>query len=158
MSFWRRSGPIDRAAVTLLALLVLGALLVPALSRQDPLAIGDVLALRLLPPGARDVHGVFHWLGTDRFGRDAGRVSLAVGLLGSLLASGVGTIAGAIAAWSGGIVDRTLMAVADALLAIPRLVLLLVCVHLSWEVSRLEEETRTLAEDMALLRAEREQQ
>jgi hypothetical protein len=32
--------------------------------------------------------------------------------------------------------------------------LLLVCIHLSWEVSRLEEETRTLAEDMALLRAE----
>lgn len=34
--------------------------------------------------------------------------------------------------------------------------LLLVCVHLSWEVSRLEEETRTLAEDMALLRAKTE--
>ncbi|MDG4781315.1 DUF2304 domain-containing protein [Micromonospora zamorensis] len=32
--------------------------------------------------------------------------------------------------------------------------LLLVCVHLSWEVSHLEEETRTLAEDFALLRAE----
>ncbi|MEU4476367.1 DUF2304 domain-containing protein [Micromonospora sp. NPDC023888] len=32
--------------------------------------------------------------------------------------------------------------------------LLLVCVHLSWEVSRLEEETRTLAEDFALLRTE----
>ena len=31
--------------------------------------------------------------------------------------------------------------------------LLLVCVHLSWEVSALEEETRTLAEDFALLRA-----
>lgn len=29
--------------------------------------------------------------------------------------------------------------------------LLLVCVHLSWEVSRLEEETRTLAEHVALL-------
>ncbi len=29
--------------------------------------------------------------------------------------------------------------------------LLLVCVHLSWEVSRLEEETRTLAEGLALL-------
>lgn len=29
--------------------------------------------------------------------------------------------------------------------------LLLVCVHLSWEVSRLEEETRTLAEHIALL-------
>ncbi|PZG09290.1 DUF2304 domain-containing protein [Micromonospora craterilacus] len=32
--------------------------------------------------------------------------------------------------------------------------LLLVCIHLSWEVSRLEEETRTLAEEFALLRAE----
>jgi hypothetical protein len=32
--------------------------------------------------------------------------------------------------------------------------LLLVCIHLSWEVSRLEEETRTLAEQMALLRTE----
>jgi hypothetical protein len=36
------------------------------------------------------------------------------------------------------------------------LFLLLVCVHLSWEVSRLEEETRTLAEDLALMRAELE--
>ncbi|HEX7746501.1 MAG TPA: DUF2304 domain-containing protein [Micromonosporaceae bacterium] len=32
--------------------------------------------------------------------------------------------------------------------------LLLVCLHLSWEVSRLEEETRTLAENFALLRTE----
>jgi hypothetical protein len=31
-------------------------------------------------------------------------------------------------------------------------VLLLICLHLSWEVSRLEEETRSLAEDLALLR------
>jgi hypothetical protein len=32
------------------------------------------------------------------------------------------------------------------------LVLLVVCVHLSWEVSRLEDETRALAEEVALLR------
>jgi len=32
--------------------------------------------------------------------------------------------------------------------------LLLVCMHLSWETSRLEEETRTLAEDIALLRSD----
>lgn len=35
------------------------------------------------------------------------------------------------------------------------LFLLVVCVHLSWEVNRLEEETRTLAEEVALIRAER---
>ncbi len=32
--------------------------------------------------------------------------------------------------------------------------LLFVCLHLSWEVNRLEEETRCLAEDLALLRTE----
>ena len=33
--------------------------------------------------------------------------------------------------------------------------LLLVSMHLTWEVSRLEEESRTLAEEIALVRAER---
>jgi hypothetical protein len=32
--------------------------------------------------------------------------------------------------------------------------LLLVCMHLTWEVSRLEEEGRTLAEEIALIRTE----
>jgi peptide/nickel transport system permease protein len=116
---------------------VLAALLVPALSHQDPLGIGDVLRLRLLPPFSRDSLGNFHLLGTDRFGRDlfvrmmlAGRISLAVGIVGSVVASGVGTIAGAAAAWMGGVVDRLLMAISDALLALPRLVLLLVCASL----------------------------
>ncbi|CAG7622876.1 DUF2304 domain-containing protein [Actinacidiphila bryophytorum] len=36
--------------------------------------------------------------------------------------------------------------------------LLLVCLHLSWESSRLEEETRTLAEEIALIRAALEEQ
>jgi hypothetical protein len=31
-------------------------------------------------------------------------------------------------------------------------ILLLICTHLSWEVSQLEEETRTLAEEVALIR------
>src|SRR5690349_6757814 len=31
-------------------------------------------------------------------------------------------------------------------------VLVLICIHLCWEVSRLEEETRTLAEEVALIR------
>ncbi len=128
---------IPGAATAILVLLAAACVLVPALSPQDPLGIGDVLRLRLLPPFSRDVYGHFHLLGTDRFGRDlfvrmmlAGRISLAVGIVGSVVASGVGTIAGAIAAWAGGAVDRTVMALSDALLAIPRLVLLLVCASL----------------------------
>jgi peptide/nickel transport system permease protein len=134
---WRRLMSADGAAAALLLILVTAVVVVPALSSQDPLGIGDVLSLRLVPPFSRDAHGVFHLLGTDRFGRDlfvrmmlAGRISLAVGIAGSLLASGLGTAIGAIAAWLGGWFDRVLMALGDALLALPRLVLLLVCAAL----------------------------
>jgi peptide/nickel transport system permease protein len=128
---------IDIFALAVLAGLIAGAIFVPWFSHQNPLAIGDVLRLRLLPPGSTDINGDFHLLGTDRFGRDlfvrmmlAGRVSLAVGVAGSLLASGVGTAVGALAAWLGGAIDAASMAIADALLALPRLVLLLVCAAL----------------------------
>ena len=42
----------------------------------------------------------------------------------------------------------------NLLLFVAVVVLLLVCVHLSWEVSRLEDETRVLAEEVALLNFE----
>jgi peptide/nickel transport system permease protein len=120
-----------------LVLLALGTLLVPWFARRDPLAIGDVLTLRLIPPLASDSRGDFHLLGTDRFGRDlfvrmmlAGRLSLAVGVIGSVVAGAIGTLVGAAAAWRGGVLDMVAMALADALLAIPRLVLLLVCAAL----------------------------
>jgi peptide/nickel transport system permease protein len=140
----RRAGKLSTSldvttvvSLVVLAALTLAVIIVPAVAREDPLAIRDVLRLRLLPPGARDAEGAFHLLGTDNFGRDlfvrimlGGRVSLAVGVLGSLLASAVGTLIGAVAAWRGGLVDRATMGLADALLAIPRLVLLLVCAAL----------------------------
>lgn len=126
-------------AIGLLVVLATASVLVPLFARDDPLAIGDVLSLRLLPPFSRDANGHLHLLGTDRFGRDlfvrmmlAGRISLAVGIVGSVFAATLGTLAGAIAAWRGGWIDRLLMAFADALLSIPRLVLLLVCAAL-WQ-------------------------
>jgi peptide/nickel transport system permease protein len=130
---------LEWASLGALGLLALGTLVVPWLARRDPLAIGDVLSLRLMPPFATDSRGDFHLLGTDRFGRDlfvrmmlAGRLSLAVGVIGSVFAAGAGTIVGAAAAWWGGALDAIAMAVADALLAVPRLVLLLVCAAL-WQ-------------------------
>jgi peptide/nickel transport system permease protein len=137
IAFWRTTNGRTRAAIIMLLALALGAVLVPTLASTDPLAIGDALALRLLPPFSIDALGHFHLLGTDTFGRDlfvramlAGRLSLAVGVAGSALAGGVGIAIGAIAGSRGGVLDRIAMGAGDVLLAIPRLIILLVCAAL----------------------------
>ena len=137
IAFWRRAGWQTRAAMLVLAALALGALFVPALASASPTAIGDALALRLLPPFSVDAAHHFHLLGTDAFGRDlfvramlAGRLSLVVGIAGSVLAGAVGIAIGAIGGWKGGVLDRIAMGAGDVLLAIPRLIILLVCAAL----------------------------
>jgi peptide/nickel transport system permease protein len=132
----RVRAPRDRALVAGLAtlgMLVSAAIVVPMISGQDPRAIGDILATRLVAPGNRDSLGNWHALGTDAFGRDillrlwsAARLSLGVGVAGSALAGVLGIALGAIAGWRGGFVERVIVAVGDAMLAVPRLVLLLV--------------------------------
>jgi len=126
-----------RGALAALLTLAVLALVVPPLATVDPLAFDDVVGARLIAPFGRDAAGAWHPFGTDRFGRDilvrmllAARISLAVGILGSLLATAVGILVGAVTGWWRGALDRAAMAVADALLAIPRLILLLLCAAL----------------------------
>ena len=68
-------------------------------------------------------------LGTDFQGRDilsrliyGARVSLIVGLMGTLVAGGIGTTMGILAGYVGGWVDQIIMRVTDAWLALPALV------------------------------------
>ena len=136
----RPSGTLPATVVIAAVILVVigaGTILVPMFAPADPLAIGDVTAARYLPPFSVDASGAFHLLGTDGFGRDlfvrmmlGGRLSLAVGVVGSVLAGLVGVAVGAVAGWRGGMVDRLTMAAADLLLSLPRLILLLVCASL----------------------------
>ncbi len=130
--------PRDRTIATATALLVgvaIGSVVVPMFANTDPLGVGDIAATGLVPPLGRDAEGAFHLLGTDRFGRDlfvrmmlAGRISLFIGVVGSLLAATLGTLIGAVAGARGGLIDRAIMAITDAFLGIPRLVLLLLAV------------------------------
>ena len=85
-----------------------------------------------LPNGERDFTPRLHLLGTDRLGRDrfsrlliAARFSLIVAPLSALLAGLLGIAVGGIAGYIGHATDATLMRVADAVIALPTLVLVL---------------------------------
>ena len=89
------------------------------------------LAIENQPPGPG------HPLGTDNNGYDVlgrlmvgGQISLEVGLAAAILATGLGTIWGAVAGYFGGTADTVMMRVVDALLAIPTLFLALVVVSM----------------------------
>ena len=123
-ALFRRDPAAAVAAVTLVAI-VLAALLAPWLAPYDPAQLLDLEA-GAQPPSAD------HWLGTDSLSRDllsrilfGARVSLGVSALAVAVATIVGTAWGAIAGYAGGWVDRALMHVVDAGLAIPRILLLL---------------------------------
>ncbi len=129
-----------RVGAGLLALAVLAALLAPLLA-GDPIAQHDIVATRFLPPLASDLHGSFHLLGTDRFGRDVwarlvygARVSLGVGALATVLSVAIGMAVGAAAGYWRSWVGVTLLGVTDFALALPRVVLLLLLASL-WQPS-----------------------
>ncbi len=120
---WQRAG--GRAGIIALVLLTLLALIGP-LALPDPTAQGDLLTGALLPPGPG------HLLGTDQLSRDVLarivtglRLSLVIGLASACLAVVLGAAVGLIAGSRAGLVDTVLMRIVDALLAIPRLFLLL---------------------------------
>lgn len=125
------------AGIGVLGIIAAAGVLAPLLAPLDPLAQPDVLAGRFLAPFAVGPEGVRHWLGTDQLGRDlfarllyGARISLAVGLLSVAVSVGLGAAVGVAAAVAGGPVERWLMAMTDAALALPRIVLLLALVTL----------------------------
>ena len=134
----------DRRAATglvILAILCAIAVLAPLIAPADPVVQQDVLRTRFLPPFAAGPEGNMYLLGTDRFGRDllsrlvyGARISLAVGLLSVTVSVALGTAIGLVSAYFGGSVERALMALTDATLAMPRIVLLLALITL-WEPS-----------------------
>ncbi|MBA9026843.1 MULTISPECIES: ABC transporter permease [Bacillaceae] len=107
-----------------LLFLLLATILAPVLTSYDPLSIG--LAKTLQPPSAA------HLFGTDELGRDVltrllygGRISLTVGAAAMIIAIVIGAGFGVISGFLGGVADRIMMRILDALLSIPSILLMI---------------------------------
>ncbi|ASL47282.1 Oligopeptide transport system permease protein OppC [Burkholderia sp. AD24] len=113
----------NRAAFTgfiVLLLVVISCVVGPWLLPNNPID-SDWSAISL-PPTWQNMH----WFGTDELGRDllaralqGGRVSLEVGLLGTLVSGLIGVAYGATAGFLGGRVDAVMMRIVDMMYAIP---------------------------------------
>jgi peptide/nickel transport system permease protein len=119
------------AAAAVLLLIVIPCAAAPLFAPYDPSAQPDI-ARRSQPPS------LAHPLGTDPFSRDilsrvlyGGRVSLSVAFIATLVSITLGTAYGAVAGFVGGTVESVMMRLLDALLSIPRL-LLLIAIFAVW--------------------------
>ncbi|WP_244306006.1 ABC transporter permease [Paraburkholderia lacunae] len=108
------------AGFIVLLLIVIACVAGPWLLPNGPID-SDWSAISL-PPTWQNMH----WFGTDELGRDllartlqGGRVSLEVGLLGTLVSGLIGVAYGASAGYLGGRVDAVMMRVVDMMYAIP---------------------------------------
>lgn len=113
----------NRAAMVslvVLALIALAAIVAPSLS---PNPFNEVYWDRIAaPPDPANQH----WFGTDGNGRDlfvrtlyGTRVSLAVGVIATLVSLVIGVAWGAVAGWAGGLVDEVMMRIVDILYSLP---------------------------------------
>lgn len=121
---WRdRSGMLGMA---LFLTVVVAAVFAPQLSPYDPLE--QNLRYNKIPPAWSTEGSWDHPFGTDNLGRDTfsrilygARVSLTVGFVGVLIASGIGLVIGSIAGYTGGRVDDITMSVINLILSLPYL-------------------------------------
>ncbi|MGI8619571.1 MAG: ABC transporter permease [Gemmatimonadaceae bacterium] len=126
-----RARPGTMLAAAALVVIVIAAAAAPLIAPYDPVAQPDIVAGGTLAPSSE------HPLGTDQFSRDVlsrllfgARISLLVGVLATAVAVTVGTAYGLAAGYVGGLVDEVMMRLVDALMSIPRVLLVLALVAL----------------------------
>jgi oligopeptide transport system permease protein len=115
-----RANPAAILALAAISALVVITLLGPWLNPND------TQTLDWLHVAARPGLQSAHWFGTDRLGRDlyartlAGtRVSIAIGLVASILSIAVGVSYGAISGYLGGRIDQAMMRIIEILSGLP---------------------------------------
>ena len=126
-----RTAPGLVLAAVVLLLIIVSATAAPLIAPYDPVAQPDIVAGSTLSPSYD------HPMGTDQFSRDVlsrllfgARISLLVGILATTVAVTIGTVYGLAAGYVGGLVDEIMMRLVDALMSIPRVLLVLALVAL----------------------------
>ena len=114
--------PVTGIAFGLFVLIVLAAVLGPAVVPYDPLASNTDAALK--PPSVQ------HWFGTDQLGRDvfsrvvvAAQLDFFIAVASVALVFVMGGLAGVAAGFFGGWTDRIVGRIADTIMAFPLFVL-----------------------------------
>src|SRR3989475_10548349 len=110
-----------------LLVVIVCAIAAPLVTNGEPTAQRDIVANRFLPPLSSDAHGVFHPIGTDRFGRDVwtrlvygARISMGVGVLAVLISLLLGIAIGAVAGYWQGPISLTLLGFTHLAFSFPR--------------------------------------
>jgi len=126
-AFYRlRHNRAAMVSIVVLIVIIAACIVLPAINGilQDPNS-QNLPNKNLGPSGA-------HWFGTDHLGRDilsrvlyGGRISIAVGLVTTLVAVVVGVSWGAISGYAGGKLDALMMRMVDVLYALPFLIIVI---------------------------------
>ena len=93
----------------------------------------DMLAAMEQDVKTNSIHQRHYILGTDSLGRDVlsriiygGRISIAIGLLGTITALIIGVILGAVAGYAGGWIDNALMRFVDIMYGLPYMLIVII--------------------------------
>lgn len=129
-SGWRAVREMPLAAVVVLSILGIVAIFANLIAPHDPtLPVENVEPAFFAPPIWSEGGSSTVILGTDFQGRDVfsrlihgSRVSIIVGLVGTLAAAAIGTVMGVLSGYLGRSVDTIVMRITDAWLALPALV------------------------------------
>ncbi|MCB1487674.1 MAG: ABC transporter permease [Bauldia sp.] len=119
---FRLRGLSGTIALAIVALVVLMAIVGPAIVPYDPVATD--------PPAALQPPSWTHFFGTDQLGRDvfsrvvvSARMDLGIALTAVIATLVIGTALGAGAGWAGGWTDRVISRLMDTIMAFPLFVL-----------------------------------
>ncbi|WP_454052866.1 ABC transporter permease [Clostridium sp. Marseille-Q7071] len=123
---WRRlkKNPVAMTSLVVLVLLMIMVIVGPYINGKEFIQMNSELGD--MPPSAE------HWFGTDRTGRDlfsrvwfAGRISIAIGVVATIIQVILGSLYGGVMAYFGGWIDEVMMRVIEVITSVPELLLII---------------------------------